>query len=438
MANPSFFGLTPQETALALEQERMRQLPQKTQYFAGDINFAKANQELQDLGPRIGAAISERSLSPLVEGGLGGFRDPRMQKALMLDEAKQEVANSGVNLEDNPLEYYNSAFTSLMKRGLVDEANQVRAQALSEMQMLKPTASQQITPFEFKDGYVINTLTGEIGEVPGYDGDKNTKVTYQTLRLPDGTFTSVAKGSKEEENAFGQGAIPTSVIGKDKTEKTTKGKFGDYIDKQVADNVDTLWNNAKNAPKFAEAANNIEAMLVSGAITGPGSQLKLAFARTMGFMGAETEAIAASEQLFKSLAETTLAAIPSSGLGTGQGFTDKDLKFLQAAVSGEISFTPATLKKVAEYNRKLADTSVKTFNSYYSSLSKEKRDVLDSGGISPINIPEIPEAVTSENLLNISKETAAAIEKAGLSMKEFNALDFADQSKVLQRIGVIQ
>lgn len=401
MANPSFFGLTPQETALALEQERMQQLPQKTQYFAGDINFAKANQELRDLGPRIGAAISERSLSPLVEGGLGGFRDPRMQKALMLDEAKQEVANSGVNLEDNPLEYYNSAFTSLMKRGLVDEANQVRAQALSEMQMLKPTASQQITPFEFKDGYVLNTLTGQIGEVPGYERDKNTTVTYQTLRLPDGRYTSVAKGSEEEKVALRQGAIPTSVIGKDKPEKPVEDTFTKEVAKSSVEAIGKLRDNALNAPKFAEAANNIEAMLASGAITGPGAQLKLAFAKTMGFVGADTEAIAASEQLFKSLAGTTLAAIPSAGLGTGQGFTDKDLKFLQAAVSGDIAFTPATLKRVAEYNRKLASTSVDAFNKYYSNLPESRRAQLADFGFTPVNIPEVPETVTSEDISKI-------------------------------------
>jgi len=178
MANPSFFGLSPQETALALEQERMQQLPQNKPYYAGDINFAVANQNLRELGPRISAAVQERSLKPLIEGGLGGFRDPRMQRALLLDEARQEVAGAGVSLEANPMEYYNSAFTSLMKRGLVDEANQVRSQALTELQALKPPTA--------------------------------SKPSFDYYRLPDGSVMEGERGSPEVKTALEGGAVPLS------------------------------------------------------------------------------------------------------------------------------------------------------------------------------------------------------------------------------------
>jgi hypothetical protein len=191
MANPSFFGLSPQETALALEQERMQQLPQNKPYYAGDINFAVANQNLRELGPRVRAAVQERSLKPLIEGGLGGFRDPRMQRALLLDEARQEVAGSGVSLDANPLEYYNSAFTSLMKRGLVDEANQVRAQALTELQALKPP-----TP---------------------------SKPSFDYYRLPDGSVIEGERGSPEVKAALKAGAVPLSS--EDKTEAGKKYSF---------------------------------------------------------------------------------------------------------------------------------------------------------------------------------------------------------------------
>lgn len=195
MANPSFFGLSPQETALALEQERMQQLPQNKPYYAGDINFAVANQNLRELGPRISAAVQERSLSPLIEGGLGGFRDPRMQKALLLDEARQEVAGAGVSLEANPLEYYNSAFTSLMKRGLVDEANQVRAQALTELQALKPPTA--------------------------------SKPSFDYYRLPDGSVIEGERGSPEVKAALEAGAVPLSS--EDKTAKYSFHKAGNDL-----------------------------------------------------------------------------------------------------------------------------------------------------------------------------------------------------------------
>lgn len=210
MATPSFFGLSPQETALALEQERMQQLPQNKPYFAGDINFAVANQNFRELGPRVRAAVQERSFKPLFEGGLGGFRDPRMQRAMMLEEARQEVASSGIDLNANPIDYYNSAFTALMKRGLVDEANMVRTQAMSELQQLKPTANQQALPYEIKDGVKINKVTGETTLIPGAT-TVSGKPTYQTLRTPDGKFMTVEKGSEEEAAAFAAGAVPYGV-----------------------------------------------------------------------------------------------------------------------------------------------------------------------------------------------------------------------------------
>lgn len=218
MANQSFFGLSPQETALALEQERMQQLPQNKPYFAGDINFAVANQNLRELGPRVRAAIQERSFKPLIEGGMGGFRDPRMQRALLLDEARQEVANSGVSLDANPIDYYNSAFTSLMKRGLVDEANQVRTQALAEMEALRPTATQQTDAYKVAGGVIYNPQTGEYRPLPPDQG--STKSDYQLLQFPDGSVIEVKKGSQESTDALARGAIPYS-----KPTKEDKGEI---------------------------------------------------------------------------------------------------------------------------------------------------------------------------------------------------------------------
>lgn len=396
MANPSFFGLSPQETALALEQERMQQLPQNKPYFAGDINFAVANQNLRELGPRVRASLQERSFKPLIEGGLGGFRDPRMQRSLLLDEARQEVANSGVDIASDPMSYYDSAFKALMKRGLVNEANQVRSTAIDEFQKLRTNATQPTSRYEMKDGFVVDKLTGAVTRVEGYQGKSTGKPSYDYLMGPEGDVIQVVMGSQEAAAALARGYVPWSKP--DKPTEPKEDTFAREAGKTAVEAVTVLRNNALSAPKFASTANEIESMLASGAITGPGANLKLAFARMVGFAGGDTEAITASENMFKQLASTTLAAIPSAGLGTGQGFTDKDLKFLERAVSGDISLTPESLRRVAEYNRKLATTSVKAFEDYYSGLPKDRQDVLKSFGLTPINLPDMPRAVTSEDL----------------------------------------
>jgi hypothetical protein len=51
-----------------------------------------------------------------------------------------------------------------------------------------------------------------------------------------------------------------------------------------------------------------------------------------------------------------LAAIKSSGLGTGQGFTDKDLKMLQGVAGGTIELNADTLRAFAnaQHNASIA------------------------------------------------------------------------------------
>jgi hypothetical protein len=75
-------------------------------------------------------------------------------------------------------------------------------------------------------------------------------------------------------------------------------------------------------------------------------------------------------------------------LGTGQGFTDKDLKFLQGVAGGTINLTPQTLTELATLQHRTATRAADA----WTKRSKEiPKDVLAGTGIStaPITIPPL-------------------------------------------------
>ena len=105
---------------------------------------------------------------------------------------------------------------------------------------------------------------------------------------------------------------------------------------------------AKGAPDAVRNARAITNALDAGAITGSGADTRLLVQKAMETAGMVGPGKAASTQeLMSGLSKLTLGGIKTSGLGGGQGFTDKDREFLNAAMSGTITDTPDNLRRVA-------------------------------------------------------------------------------------------
>lgn len=115
----SLFGPSPEEVAMA----------RRAQSQAYNTQVA-AQVPLERMGVitmgNAGAALGR------VAGNALGGRDPMQDKAAAMQEAKQEVMQSGISLMDNPQEYYKAAFVALSRRGLTDEAAKVRAMMQQE------------------------------------------------------------------------------------------------------------------------------------------------------------------------------------------------------------------------------------------------------------------------------------------------------------------
>jgi hypothetical protein len=202
----------------------------------------------------------------------------------------------------------------------------------------------------------------EYAKKNGYTG---TFDQFKTLQAPRTTVT-----------------VPVNV--------STERKYGEQFAGKIADVDINKMTTAENAPRMAESANRIIDLVSQGNVfTGPIADIKLNIARALNVAGASNEEkIANTEMLIAGTGQSTLDAIKSAGLGTGQGFTDKDLKFLQGVAGGTIGLTQKTLMDLATLQHRVATSSAAAWNKRVGEIPKE---VVQGTGLNttPIKVPAL-------------------------------------------------
>ena len=153
---------------------------------------------------------------------------------------------------------------------------------------------------------------------------------------------------------------------------TTAKKYGEVFSAKAAESDIAMRDAALTAPKQAENANNILTALNSGQLyLGAGADVKLGLARFLNMAGKDdNEKVANTQILMQGQSQATLNAIKSAGLGTSQGFTDKDLVFLKGIAGGTIALDATTIRKLAELQHRAATESVKKWTTRRSSIPK--------------------------------------------------------------------
>ncbi len=134
-----------------------------------------------------------------------------------------------------------------------------------------------------------------------------------------------------------------------------ENEYNKVIGKGLADAGLALVEAAKIAPEVISNAQSIRKAIAAGAITGTGAEPRLVLQKALETAGLVGEGKAASTQeLMSSLGRITFGGIKTSGLGSNNGFTDKDREFLQSAISGTIDATPQNLLRVANLSERVA------------------------------------------------------------------------------------
>ena len=106
--------------------------------------------------------------------------------------------------------------------------------------------------------------------------------------------------------------------------------------------------------------------------------------------------IANTEALIAATGQSTLDAIKGAGLGTGQGFTDKDLNFLKGIAGGKIDYKPETLTELARLQHKTAVRSAETWNSRLKDIPESSTKSLGLRA-APTVPPLSPSAMFAKN-----------------------------------------
>jgi hypothetical protein len=215
----------------------------------------------------------------------------------------------------------------------------------------------------------------QVIQIPGLGGTPTTVGTYAAVPLP----ADVVAQKKDIARA---GASNVTL--------STERKYGEQFAGKIAEVDINKLTTAENAPRMAESANRIIDLVSRGNVfTGPIADIKLNIARALNVAGASNEEkIANTEMLIAGTGQSTLDAIKSAGLGTGQGFTDKDLKFLQGVAGGTIGLTQKTLMELATLQHRVATSSAAAWNKRVTEIPKE---VVQGTGLSvtPIKVPPL-------------------------------------------------
>lgn len=170
---------------------------------------------------------------------------------------------------------------------------------------------------------------------------------------------------------------------------STEKKYGEAFAGKIAESDVGMRDAALKAPEMANTANRILDLTSQGKVfTGTGANVKLQLAKALNVTGlTDSEKAANTEALIADMGASTLAAVKASGLGSGQGFTDKDLQFLQNVAGGRITLEKESISRIAELQRKAAEAAAERWNKRVQQIPST---TLESTGLTtePIVVPK--------------------------------------------------
>ena len=279
----------------------------------------------------------------------------------------------------------------LLRKQQVQDLQRKRQAEVSRqaaIEKLRPTLSEQdqllfeAAPSEF----IGKRIESQFREQPE-SFRQLTDTEKQSMNLPVAKNFQVSCKSGRVTEIGGGGAtvnVPVTL--------STEKKFGEAFATQVAQEDAKLRESALAAPAQLDTIQQTRGLLEQGKVfTGKFADQKLALAaagQALGVTGADTnEVVANTERLFANRAKATLDNVRNSGLGAGQGFTDRDREFLEKAVLGNISFTAESLKRQLEIEEKVARGAVAKWNNRFKQLPQS---TVEATGITPVDITPRP------------------------------------------------
>ena len=328
-------------------------------------------------------ALAEKALERAQEADVAGERElreklgPRSQIAAPTNTQIAESVGMPQIAEDGTVSYGQTAMPKLGMEQVMPTAQEreraieealfsgtPRAQKYAQFLMAKEPQSQLM---EFGD-QLLNvtgstatpvTMGGKpIQAMPrAATGSNISKLIAEREALPPGSpLRSVYDNAIAKETSTAP-AVSVSVGEK------TPNKYTEALAEGVAkQDLEAIALGESAIPQI-ESSFRVRDLLKQNPITGTGANARLGLERALATAGfGKGERATITENLSAELAKTTLGAIRSSGLGSGQGFTDKDRQFLERAAAGQIELTQANLLYLAELNDRAGRAAIARSN----------------------------------------------------------------------------
>jgi hypothetical protein len=250
--------------------------------------------------------------------------------------------------------------------GLESTNPMVQQFAMSQYEATAPKTTQlklaDINPSDFTPTSLAEaTRTGDISKLDPIEkptaGSPLSRLIAERNALPLGSpARAIYDDAIRKETTTAPGV---SVTVGDKTANKYADAIAEGVAKQDLDAIAA----GENAIAQIESSYRVRDLLKQNPITGTGAQARLGFEKALATAGfTKGDRASVTENLSAELAKTTLAAVRTSGLGSGQGFTDKDRQFLERAAAGQIDLTPANLNYLAELNEKAGRANIAISN----------------------------------------------------------------------------
>jgi hypothetical protein len=362
------------------EYERARTEEEGLRNYLAQADFAKPEARtglarFGKTGLAYGKALTEQDTAALTQ----------REAAFKVQKAKGDfIAQAKRDTSQNPSDANLTAFKEdLLANPLFTEPEKLQLGANIDRILTMPVgerrsfmASQGASPGELKPTVQSVNRGGQtdVLSVPAFTGTPTTLTQLADVPLPPLVEAQKSRIGKAS-------AASTSV------NVSTEKKYGENLAGKIADRDDAKLGAAEKAPQLAESANRIIDLVKQGNVfTGPIADIKLNVARGLNVLGASNEEkIANTELLIAATGQSTLDAIKSAGLGTGQGFTDKDLNFLRGIAGGKIDFRPETLTELARLQHLAATRSVQAWNTRFKDIPKSSIE-----GMGLRTAPDVP------------------------------------------------
>ena len=239
---------------------------------------------------------------------------------------------------------------------------------------LQAQAAEMLKPRTVKEGETVSQLNLATGKYePMATGGMSLPSDVKSAAVRVGLDPSkAATWGPNEINLINNRIVADKEAGRTNlvvnTGKAYTGAFGEGIAKEDL----SKYSIAEKAPTIYQNALNTEDLIKKGAITGLGAEFKLNLARTLNVAGAgNAELIKNTEQLVANRGQIVLDSIKASGLGAGQGFTDKDRQFLEKVKGGTIELNAKTLLDLARIEKNVAQAAVDAWNKRLPNIPKE-------------------------------------------------------------------